>query len=222
MVLLGVDSEGKGQVKHQSPVGQPSTSHDPERESQAHDRMLAVLDAIAKTSTLVMEDIADHVANTIRQGLGLEHLRLLLVNEQRNVLEPIERDAEASLPNEKSPELCLGEGLVGWAAEHGTVLRVGDVYQDPRHITADSPWPPGIRSTLIVPLMAEEQVVGVIDAASLHPDAFSDADEHLMTAIARQLAVAIENARRYQETKKTISTPIAALGGWWTRSYRHL
>lgn len=200
-----MDTERKDQVRQQA--SQPTHSHNPKQAPRDPAQTLAVLDAMAATSTLALEEIADHVVSAIQQSLDLEHLSLLLVNEERGLLEIVGGDVKASFveKNAKPPELRLGQGLVGWAAEHGAVLRVGDVSRDHRHTTADSLWPPDTRSVLVVPLMTRDQVIGAIDAASSYPNAFSDADEHLMTTIARQLAVVVENARRYHEAEKQLA-----------------
>ncbi len=168
-------------------------------ETRRHLEELTVLHevALAATSTLALEEIANRVVAAVQQGLGFERLNLLLVNEERGVLEPLGRAAEAK---DGLLELRMGQGLVGWVAERGTVLRAGDVSQDSRYVENV----PGVRSALVVPLVVGDRVIGVIDAASSHLDAFSANDERLMTTVARQLAVAIENARLYQETERRL------------------
>jgi signal transduction histidine kinase len=161
---------------------------------------------MAMTSTLALPEIVDHVVTVIRQDLDLEHLNFLLVNEELGRLESIGGDVEERLlKNARLSELHLGQGCVGWVAERGVPLRIGDVSRDPRHVTTGSLWPPGVRSALIVPLVFADRVVGVIDAASSRLDAFDDADERVMTAVARQLAFVVENTRRYRETEKQLA-----------------
>ncbi len=154
--------------------------------------------ALAATSTLALETLADRVTAAVQQNPGCEHLHLLLANEERKALEPLGHDAKAK---KEQLELREGEGLAGWVVEHGTALRVGDVSQEPRYIERI----PGVRSALVVPLMVGDRIVGVIDAASSRRDAFSADDERLMTTVARQLAVAVENARLYQETEQRLA-----------------
>ncbi len=159
--------------------------------------------ALAATSSLALEEIADRVVAVAQQGLGCEHLGLLLVNEEQRVLEPLGHDAQAG---DEPVELRVGQGLEGWVAEHGSSLRVGDVAKDLRYVKSV----PGVRSALVVPLVVGNRIIGVIGAASSHLDAFSADDERLMTTVARQLAVAIENARLYGETEQRL-TEVSAL-----------
>lgn len=154
--------------------------------------------SLAATSTLSLEQIAGRVVDVVQRSLGFEYLRLLLVDEKRSVLEPPGCGEEAA---GEPYGLPVGRGLAGWVAEHGVALRVGDVSQDPRYDTEA----PGTRSALIAPLTVGNRVVGVIEAASLRIDAFSDDDERLLSTVARQLAVAIENARLYGETERRLN-----------------
>jgi signal transduction histidine kinase len=160
---------------------------------------LTVLEEVtlAATSTLALEEIADRVVASVKQGLDLEYLYLLLVNDERGTLEPLGHDAQVSLSQQGPLELRVGQGLVGCVAQHGVALRVGDVSQDPRYVTKV----PGVRSALVVPLVVGDRIIGLIDAASSRLNAFSADDERLMATVARQLASAIENARLYQETE---------------------
>ncbi|RLC82206.1 MAG: hypothetical protein DRI81_00450 [Chloroflexi bacterium] len=151
--------------------------------------------ALAAASTLALEEIANRAAAAVKQRLGCEHLHLLLLNEERGVLECIGRGAGAE------DGLRVGQGLAGWAVEHIAALRVGDVSQDQRYTGKI----PDVRSALVVPLTVGGRTIGVIDAASSRRDAFSAGDEHLMTTVARQLAIAIDNARLYQETERRLA-----------------
>ena len=165
-------------------------------ETRSHLEELTMLHelSLASASSLSLEEIADRVIAVVQQGLGFEHMGLFLLDARRNVLEPVGHDTKVA---GDAPVLRVGDGLEGWAAEHATALRVGDVSKDERY-TGNSP---GVLSVLVVPLLVGERVIGVISAASSHRDAFSSDEEHLMTIVARQLAVAIENARLYQETE---------------------
>jgi len=171
------------------------------RETQGRLEELIVLDnvAAAVTSGLDLEEIADHVITAVQQGRGFEGLRLLLIDREQGVLEPLGHEGQTSLsqPRQGSLELHVGEGLAGWVAENGTAARVSDVAQDPRCTSGAL----GAGSALVIPLAVGDRVIGVLHATSGDLDAFSAEDERLMTTVARQLAFAIENARLHQETE---------------------
>ena len=89
-----------------------------------------------------------------------------------------------------------GDGLAGWAVQHGQTVRVGELANDSRYIETVS----GLHSGLYVPLKVNERVVGVISIESEKPEAFSEADEQLTITLANQAAIALENARLHEET----------------------
>ncbi len=167
--------------------------------------------ALAAASTLALEEIADRAMAALKQGLGCEHMCLLLLDEEQGVLECIGRDFGDEGECVAS-SVRVGQGLAGWVVEQAEALRVGDVLQDQRYV-GKIPDPINnvkgseatVRSALVVPLTVGDRIIGVIDAASSRRDAFSSGDEHLMTTVARQLAVAIDNARLYQETERRLA-----------------
>jgi transcriptional regulator of acetoin/glycerol metabolism len=58
---------------------------------------------------------------------------------------------------------------------------------------------------LAVPIKVKGKVIGVLDAQSALTDVFSQIDIYTLGALADQLAVAIENARLYEQTSKEIA-----------------
>ncbi len=103
--------------------------------------------------------------------------------------------------------LKRGQGIAGWVAEHERPLIVDDVESDPRFF-------PGIdqmsgfstKSILAVPLKAKSRIIGVLEVLNKEDDAsFSEEDVLLLTIFSEQAAMAIENARLYEELKKQIA-----------------
>lgn len=90
-----------------------------------------------------------------------------------------------------------GSGVTNWVTKHGKTLRLGDVRSDPRYLDADET----IRSELAVPLKVAGRTIGVINVESERLDAFSEADENLLTTLANQAAIAIENARLFTSVR---------------------
>jgi phosphoserine phosphatase RsbU/P len=97
------------------------------------------------------------------------------------------------------PRVALGEGIVGYAALHREPVLVPDVSQDPRYIRLV----PDVRSELAVPMLVKDRCIGVLDLESPQLEAFSKRDVEILTLLAGQAAVAIENARLYEEVVST-------------------
>ena len=91
----------------------------------------------------------------------------------------------------------IGEGLIGYAALHREPVLVADVSQDPRYINVV----PDVRSELAIPMMLKDRCIGVLDLESPELDAFSKRDVEILTVLASQAAVAIENARLYETVR---------------------
>src|SRR5207342_1605351 len=91
----------------------------------------------------------------------------------------------------------LGEGLVGYAALHKEAVLAPDVSIDPRYIKVVE----DVRSELVVPMLLKDRCIGVLDLESPELDAFSKRDVEILTLLASQAAVSIENARLYEELR---------------------
>src|SRR6185503_1681718 len=87
-------------------------------------------------------------------------------------------------PNAADLKLRVGEGITGWVARTGRPARVGDVQQDARYVMVD----PAVRSELAVPLEVGGEVRGVLNVDSDRVDAFSEADQELLQALAVEAA----------------------------------
>src|SRR5438045_6098254 len=92
------------------------------------------------------------------------------------------------------PRVKIGSGLVGYAALHKESVNVPDVAADPRYIKVVD----DARSELVIPLLLKDRCIGVFDLESPELDAFSKNHVEILTLLASQAAVAIENARLYE------------------------
>lgn len=117
-----------------------------------------------------------------------------------------------------------GQGIAGWAAEHGETVLVPDVRSDPRfYARADEVTRFVTRSILCTPLVLQEvvpgqpgafcrRVIGVAQALNKrNGGAFTAADIEIFEGLARQAALAMERARLYQEINNVIVTLTEAL-----------
>ena len=94
--------------------------------------------------------------------------------------------------------IALSEGLTGAAASSKEPVIVGDVREDPRYIAVE----PDVRSELVMPLVFKGRVVGVFDLESRELNRFTHEHIKVLTPLASQFAVAIENARLYEDITK--------------------
>jgi sigma-B regulation protein RsbU (phosphoserine phosphatase) len=141
---------------------------------------------------LNLDELLTRIANLTRRVIDYRTFGILLVNEETSELEmkvAVRYGDKIHLPRVK-----LGHGLVGHAALHKEPVNVPDVSADPRYIKVVD----DARSELVIPLLLQDRCIGVFDLESPELDAFSKSHVEILTLLASQAAVAIENARLYE------------------------
>ena len=93
------------------------------------------------------------------------------------------------------PKVPLGEGPGRLRGAPPRAVLVPDVSKDPRYIKVVD----DVRSELAIPMLLKDRCIGVFDLESPELDAFTKRDVEILTLLASQAAVAIENARLYEE-----------------------
>ncbi len=143
-------------------------------------------------SILNLDELLAHLASVTRRIVDYRTFGILLVNEETQELEikTAVRYGDQRVPT----RIKIGDGLVGYAALHKEPVLVSDVSKDPRYI----PVVEDIRSELVVPLLVQDRCIGVFDLESPELEAFKKSDVQVLTLLASQAAVAIENARLIQ------------------------
>ena len=102
--------------------------------------------------------------------------------------------------------LSSGEGFVGWVAQQGESLIVGDIRTDARHSTElDRQTGLELRSCLCVPMEAKGELIGVIQVVDTEIERFETAHVTLLEPLVASAGIAIENARLYEKSQKEIA-----------------
>lgn len=136
------------------------------------------------------DELLTRLAQLIKRVIDYRIFAIALLDEDTDMLELKVAIRFGDDPRAMQP-IKIGEGLVGYAALHKQVVLVPDVTKDPRYIDAV----PGVRSELVVPLLLKDRCIGVFDLESPEPNAFNEKHVKLLTLLASEAAVAIENAR---------------------------
>jgi signal transduction histidine kinase len=113
----------------------------------------------------------------------------------------------------------LEGSLAGWVVQHGEPVLVEDPRNDPRHFQGvDKTIDFETRNLLTVPMVAYDRIIGVVQAVNKRPgSSWTEDDVNTLTTLAAQAAVAIENARLFQQSDfisemvHELRTPLAAL-----------
>ena len=108
--------------------------------------------------------------------------------------------------------LAPGEGLVGWTVRSGESLVVPDVDTDPRHVKGvDQATGLGLRSIASIPLRTKEGVIGALQVVDTEVERFGAADLTLLEPLGATAAIAIENARLYEQAQEDARTQAVLL-----------
>lgn len=155
--------------------------------------------------SLMPEGVAEAVAVGVKRLIDYEECRIYRVDDLGQYLIPVYY-GKKKIEAEKGPEienlkLKVGEGIVGLVFAKGKPEMIGDVSKHPKSHYPSGTKPPE-ESMLAVPMQYESKTLGVIalHKAGLHQ--FTDAHLRILTILAGQAGVAMENARLMQEERR--------------------
>ncbi len=183
----------------------------------------------ALTSTLALDEVLARIAEQALRIVGanpqegcFSHVALLEQNKLRFIAGfPLEilTDLRQNV-GEMDLQKDAKKGIDGRAVITGQSQLVAEVWSEPDYIALRENI--NIHSQLSVPLKIGERIIGVLSIEHPKPSAFSEEDVDNIELLAAQAAVAIENARQYGETEKSLVARTAlAWTGMASSTWRH-
>src|ERR1700722_10524333 len=162
-------------------------------------RILVLLNEIAREVTCILnlDELLGRIAELLRRLIDYQMFSILLLDASGEKLQhrfSLRFHENIHLKH----EIPLGKGIVGYAAQTNQAVLVPDVAKDPRYINTN----PETRSELAVPLVYKEKVIGVLDLEHTRRGFFTEEHQRTITTLAAQVAIAIENARLYEEVAR--------------------
>jgi sigma-B regulation protein RsbU (phosphoserine phosphatase) len=162
-------------------------------------RTLLLLNEIARelTSILKLDQLLQRVAELLNRLIDYQMFSILLMDPageklQHRFAQRFEKQLHLK------HDIPIGRGVVGYAAQMKEGVLVPDVAKDSRYIAVN----PETLSELAVPLIYQGKVIGVLDLEHTKRGYFTEDHKRVLTTLAAQLAIAIENARLYEEIEK--------------------
>ena len=150
------------------------------------------------------------ISKAIASGLYLEDVLRLIVTVTANLMDSKicslwildEKDqklnlkATQSISEEylKERSLAIGEGVVGHVARYNQRMAIPNVLEEPLYKEKDLAKKEGLVSMLSVPMCIKDRVIGVINCYTSYPHSFSKSEEEMLTTVANQAAICIENS----------------------------
>jgi phosphoserine phosphatase RsbU/P len=145
------------------------------------------------SSILDLDELLSKIASSVRTLINYDAFSILLVDAEQKSLRhrfSMRYDQRVNIDN-----IPLGKGITGAAVTSGEIVRVHDTGTDPRYIASH----PDILSEIAVPLTLQHRVIGVMDLESERIGYFTDEHSRTLSLLSPSVAIAIENARLYQE-----------------------
>ncbi len=172
---------------------------------ETYDKYIKAITDISKaiTSDKYLEDILKLIVMVTAQVTGVEICSLWLVEEDEKGKRARLKATQAIDPDYvKDRVLNMNEGVVGFIASTNRPLIVADVLEEPRFKEKEMARKLGLVSMLGIPLhVKEDRVIGVLDCFTVEPHTFSETEVSLITTVANQAAIAIENTQLMVKTK---------------------
>jgi sigma-B regulation protein RsbU (phosphoserine phosphatase) len=145
------------------------------------------------SSILDLDELLSKIASSVRALINYDAFSILQVDAEQKALRhrfSMRYDQRVNIDN-----IPLGKGITGAAATSGEIVRVHDTGTDPRYIASH----PDIKAEIAVPLKLQHRVIGVMDLESERIGYFTDDHARTLNLLAPSVAIAVENARLYQE-----------------------
>jgi len=165
----------------------------------SYERLLEISRSLSATLDLTL--LLDQIVEAARQLTHSQASSILLVDKRSGDLyfEAAVGPGSEAIQRVAVP---LNGSVAGWVVRHGEPLVIHDAQQDPRFFAqADKVSSVTTRQLLAVPLKFKDQVIGVLEAVNKEgEETFTEEDVSILTTLAAQAAVAIENARLFQQS----------------------
>ena len=170
------------------------------RRSVRQGRTLQLLNEISRemSSVLVLSDLLRKIGTSTKRLIDYHRFSILLADEHAQTFNAVISIKQDQHEPEKGV-VRFGQGIVGAAAELRQAVRVPDVARDPRYL----PFNPETRSELAIPLIYRGRVIGVVDLESPQLNYFTEEHGRILSILAPQIAIAIENAQLYERVARS-------------------
>jgi GAF domain-containing protein len=174
------------------------------------------------TAVLDLQVLLSRVVSLISERFGFYHTGIFLLDPTGEwaVLQAASSEGGQRMLA-RGHRLKVGKvGIVGYVTRKGKPRIALDVGKDAVYF--DNPDLPGTRSEMALPLRARGEIIGALDVQSKEPAAFSDEDVAVLQTLADQVAMAISNARLFQQAQESLEVERRAYGELSRQAWREL
>jgi signal transduction protein with GAF and PtsI domain len=170
--------------------------------TMSHAKQFKALSKVSRsiTSNLYLEDILKLIVTVSAEIMNSKICSLSILDEKTNTL-ALKATQSMSEAYNKKPPLQIGEGIAGKAARDNKPRAVFDITKEPEYKYKDIAKKENLKSLLSVPLSVKGRVIGVLNNYTSRPHKFSAEEIDILTSVANQAAIVIENSELMVKTK---------------------
>lgn len=191
-----------------------------ERRGKQYEAIAKVSQAINATQNL--QELLPQISQVISQQFGFYHVGIFLndAGNQYAVLGAANSEGGKRMLK-RGHQLKIGEqGIVGYVTGTGRPRIALDVGSDAVYF--NNPDLPETRSEMALPLTIAGQIIGALDVQSTESNAFTEEDVDVLSTLAEQVSLAIQNSRLYEQTQKSLAEAEAVSRQYFTETWRQL
>lgn len=171
-------------------------------EIASFEEQIKALTKISKAiaSELYLEDILRLIVTVTAEVMGSNICSLMLLNDKKNEL-VIRATQSISEEYNKKPPLKIGEGIAGKVVKENKPITVKDVTEEKEYKHKDIAKKEKLCSLLSVPLSVKGKAIGALNCYTSEPHDFTETEINIITSIANQAAISIENTELMVKSK---------------------
>lgn len=181
-----------------------------EETNATNERRAAQFEAVARvartiSTTQTMDTLLPQIVETISKQFNFYHVGIFLVDSRYEYAILVAANSEGGQRMlARNHRLPVGEsGIVGYVTSVGQPRVALDVGTDATYF--NNPDLPDTHSEIALPLRIGAETFGALDVQSTEPNAFSQEDINILSTLADQVSVAIQNARSYQQSREALA-----------------
>jgi GAF domain-containing protein len=195
-----------------------STNRRNERRAKQFEAIAQVARVIASVQDL--DTLLPRITQVISQQFGFYHVGIFMWDENREFAVLMAANSEGGQRMlKRGHKLGIGQtGIVGFVAATGASRIALDVGADAVYF--NNPDLPHTRSEIALPLRVANEVIGVLDVQSLEASVFQEEDTEVLSTLADQVAIAIQNGRSFERTQALLSEAQKSSGSYLNDSWR--
>ncbi len=184
-------------------------TYDLEKANQKNEYRATQFESIALvartiSTTQTMEDLLTQITETISRQFNFYHVGIFLLDNHREyAILVAANSAGGKRMLQRNHRLRVGEtGIVGYVTNTGQPRVALDVGMDATYF--NNPDLPNTHSEMALPLQIGADIFGALDVQSMERNAFSEEDISVLSILADQVSIAIQNARSYQQSREAL------------------